>query len=235
LLASPTLKTSGFYATGIKFIEDGIVAILKRLKTATRRPWEKCLLEQGDILWVQETWANYQTINHIKKSDGRAFSEISDGMAGYKADGFEDIEEFRNNIRLMSGADFENVEIADNKWLSQGSMPRWASRITLEVVDVRREKLQDITEDDARAEGIIDGGCLNCGNSEPCGCNEPLPSARDVLMDRFEMGEKAMSEDSECSYCYARNALKGRFEQGERAIKKDKYVNGLYQEKFKLD
>lgn len=108
----------------------------------------------GDQLWVRETWANYQTIDHVRRTNGRAFSEISDGCAAYRADGHDTIQDLKDHIRLTSSAAFEAIEVRGDKWIPSIHMPRWASRIDLLIKDIRVERLQDISQDDARTEGI---------------------------------------------------------------------------------
>jgi len=73
-------------------------------------------------------------------------------------------------------ADWTNPDgVEEPKWSPSIHMPRWASRFTLRVKDVRVERVQDITEADALAEGIErhwdDGvwyyGELNKGHCDP--------------------------------------------------------------------
>lgn len=91
--------------------------------------------EPGQRLWVREAWR----LVDFEHCDGNWSA-----AAEFKADG-------KRGARLRGGE-----ELVDEKlgWRSSRFMPRWASRITLEVTSVRVERLQEISRDDAIAEGI---------------------------------------------------------------------------------
>jgi hypothetical protein len=82
------------------------------------------------------------------------------------------------------------------KWRPSIHMPKAAARIFLRVTDVRAERLHDITESDAQAEGATDGGCANCGEKETeCKCGRPSPDHVDAFAHMWiqihgESGEK---------------------------------------------
>jgi hypothetical protein len=92
--------------------------------------------QPGDRLWVRETWRTDATL------DGRAPSDFAGWPVKYEADG----------AVLGHGAHFGNT---DGKTRVSIHMPRWASRILLEIVSVRVERLNDCSAADARAEGLI--------------------------------------------------------------------------------
>lgn len=91
----------------------------------------------GDQLWVRETWDFLP--------DGGP-NEPNNAMIRYWAGG--DME------HRSAPPDFNPMIYGHEKTRSPMFMPRWASRISLEITDIRVERLQDISEDDARAEGI---------------------------------------------------------------------------------
>lgn len=93
---------------------------------------EHCPFGQvGDRLWVRETWAE----------------------AGASA---PELQLYRANYPEHVGREYENVPPASEiRWTPSIHMPRWASRITLEITAVRVERLKDISESDARAEGVM--------------------------------------------------------------------------------
>jgi hypothetical protein len=107
----------------------------------------------GDLLWVRETWAQYHTVNHRRLHHGGAIAEVSDGLASYRADGHDRIDDLKTHIRLMSGCDLEAIEVNGDRWRPSIHMHRWASRLTLEITDVRVERLQDISKADKASEG----------------------------------------------------------------------------------
>ncbi|HGA2222963.1 TPA: morphogenetic protein [Klebsiella variicola] len=124
----------------------------------------------GDQIWVRETFQgplfDYELMDEYLE-DSSKFEKPE--FCQYAADGGHRPEYQDADDNLRHG------------WRPSIHMPRWASRILLEITDVRVERLNAISEEDARAEGIIDGGCLNCGEPEPCGCANPEPDATDAF------------------------------------------------------
>lgn len=92
--------------------------------------WFKPKYQPGEILWVRETWR--------PAVDGETGIRL--GSYFYKADG-------------GSGAAFKDPY---NPWRPSIHMPKEAARIFLRVTDVRAERLQEITEEDATYEGCVD-------------------------------------------------------------------------------
>lgn len=90
----------------------------------------------GDRLWVRETWG----------FDSQVRADFKPALGRYDLSGM-DLRE-----RIVFRADESGREVP--RWRPAIHMPRWASRITLEVTEVRSQRLQDISEEDAKAEGI---------------------------------------------------------------------------------
>ncbi|HDZ0422928.1 hypothetical protein [Klebsiella pneumoniae] len=84
----------------------------------------------GDRIWVRETWAD----------------------AGASA---PDLKLYRANYPEHVPSIYENVPPAKEiRWTPSIHMPRWASRILLEITDVRVERLNAISPEDAESEGL---------------------------------------------------------------------------------
>jgi hypothetical protein len=70
-------------------------------------------------------------------------------------------------------------------WRPSIHMPRWASRLTLEVTAVRVERLKEISEEDARAEGVeqCEGGYIDamCGPSQGMEAKQAFDSLWDSI------------------------------------------------------
>lgn len=107
--------------------------------------------EQGDILYIRETWHRYT--KRVGEGESCHLAELY----GYKAS-------------------IANSEDANEPWRPSIHMPKKAARIWLKVTDVRVERLQEITEDGAKAEGA------NWKNGKNVGFEEKM---RRTAIERF--------------------------------------------------
>lgn len=152
---------------GMIFNSEMVRAILDGRKTQTRRPikwkqtrfteigeredgskwpwsedaehacdfWHPCPFGAvGDRIWVRETFTGHYL-------DDDQIQDIKDGR-----DKASSLCEYR--------ADYPDGYQAADGWTPSIHMPRWASRILLEITDVRVERLNAISEEDAEEEGI---------------------------------------------------------------------------------
>lgn len=135
----------------ILFNTEMVRAILDGQKTCTRRIMKpqltahygtqcvKLPYKPGDILYVRETWERFECWNcegdetgNCPKEPKKSILDKTCGCYMYRA------------TDEISG---------DAKWHPSIHMPKEAARIWLKVTDVRVERLRNITEDGAKAEG----------------------------------------------------------------------------------
>ncbi|ENQ2456767.1 hypothetical protein ACEOSJ_004597 [Klebsiella pneumoniae] len=120
--------------------------------------WHPCPFGAvGDRIWVRETWG---VVSHAFSDDGLMIDWVPDrpataihempfgngyysGYAIYAADGD------------FTWGDDDGYEDGRSCWKPSIHMPRAASRILLEITNVRVERLRSMSQDDARAEGVI--------------------------------------------------------------------------------
>ncbi len=88
----------------------------------------------GDLLWVRETW-------YCDHEDPNAPLKEKVSMLDYRA---------THDCNVYEAG----CPCTEKLWKSPIHMPRWASRLTLRITDVRVERVQDISEKDAEAEGV---------------------------------------------------------------------------------
>jgi hypothetical protein len=99
----------------------------------------------GDRVWVREAW-------------GHDAPTLDDCRRGIESDGMP-----YGPYYLADANWFDNATI---KKRSPIHMPRWASRITLTITDVRVERLQEISAYDLFWEGFEPGKRLECGGMD---------------------------------------------------------------------
>ena len=127
--------------------------------------------QPGDILYVRETWQCWRAHRYEATADIR-----------FRAGGDDVRLQFANGS--TDSIDRYDFDTFVHKWFSHNGewkpslfMPKEAARIWLKVTDVRVERLQEITEDQAEEEGFLfTPPCLHLTGENYCDIDGPCTS-----------------------------------------------------------
>lgn len=133
----------------------------------------------GDRLWVRETWLEFDRNHYTEQGKPREYLSTRYGVPRV------------NGCAYRAECDKESDEIRAEygyKWKPSIHMPRWASRLTLEITEVRVERVQEISEADAVAEG--------CNWFSPDDPGEPDEDPRIVGYPRMPTPERGFARQN---------------------------------------
>ena len=128
--------------------------------------------QPGDRLWVREAWRTGKGLDQLDASG----IKLAANEAGYERGPLCPLY-YESDGRHLKWSGNDKRDFGEKGRYRHGRfMPHWASRLTLEITAIRAERLQDISDDDALAEGIYwhegmegwvaddEGRCFNCGS-----------------------------------------------------------------------
>ena len=127
----------------------------------------------GDQLWVRETWRTSEDEGWIKGYSFLASINEDDGF----------IEHQPGNKKRDSWWEIAWIKHR-SKWRPSIFMPRWVSRIQLRITDIRVEKLQDLRQRDAMAEGSAPEEKIIHG-SDVVYCKKAIPKATELKSENY--------------------------------------------------
>ena len=150
----------------IVFSDEMVRAILEGRKTMTRRVVKSEFLPSSVTEWKFDPARGWVGIGDVGMCNGaRGEIHLMECPYGVPGDRLWVKETFRSHPEDEAMGEHRPVEYAATpcvgcdgfdgiRWTPALFMPRWASRITLEIVSVRVERVQDISDADCEAEGV---------------------------------------------------------------------------------
>lgn len=137
-------------ARPILFNTDMVRAVLDGRKVQTRRvvkiePW---MIDDVDgVAWYEDQYGD-----HIKVSELCPYGKPGDLLWVRETWG---VEKWKTKRIVFKAGDVAGNRNPVEKWKPSIHMPRLYSRITLRITDVRVDRVQEITEEEAQAEGVV--------------------------------------------------------------------------------